>query len=74
MNPAGDFWGAFIIYERGGGGGENVKISIFFQIPPKYLNFFGSPRLQFNFFIFLKCQDAPVLFDKMYHICLKSSH
>ena len=40
--------------------GENLKISIFFN-PPDY-----------NLSPFKKFQDAGVLFDKMYHMCLKS--
>ena len=43
--------GAFIIYESGEGGtGENLKISIFFGIPPPNLNFFSGtpPKWQQN--------------------------
>ena len=68
--------GVFIIYERGGMG-ENLKISIFFlDLPPKYLKKISVPPPQVKWTtvkVFLKkCQDAVVLFDKMYHICLKS--
>ena len=39
--------GAFIIYERGAEMGENLKIFIFFRIPPKISNFLGViPPLQ----------------------------
>ena len=35
--------GVFIIYEKGGGISENLKISIFFRIPPKIPKFFSDP-------------------------------
>ena len=36
--------GVFIIYERGGGMGENLKISIFFpDLPIKYLKKISGP-------------------------------
>ena len=41
--------GAFIIYEREWGVGENLKISIFFRIPPKYLKkIVGPPQIIYS--------------------------
>ena len=42
--------GAFIIYERGGGWGENLKISIFFSgPPPQELNVYSNISMMISF-------------------------